>query len=71
MAIAQNIKVGKNRKTPENEKMGPDDFQKVLDEHPLEVQYIKEEINNYLGATPITDSKKYIENQKSCNILPF
>ena len=51
--------------------MGPDDFQKVLDEHPLEVQYIKEEINNYLGTTPITDSKKYIENQKSCNILPF
>lgn len=70
-AIAENIKVGKNRKTPENEMMGPDDFQKVLDEHPLEVQYIKEEINNYLGATPITDSKKYIEEQKSCNILPF
>ena len=70
-AIAENIKVGKNRRTPENEMMGPDDFQKVLDEHPLEVQYIKEEINNYLGTTPITDSKKYIENQKSCNILPF
>ena len=71
MAIAQNIKIGKNRKTPENEKLGPDDFQRILDEHPEEVQYIKEEINKYLGTTPIIDSKKYIEEQNNCNILPF
>lgn len=63
-------KIGK-RKAPESEKKTFAELVQILNEHPQEFQYIKEEINKYLGKTPITDSKKYIEEHNNCGTLPF
>ena len=64
------LKIGK-RKAAESEKKTFAELVQILNEHPQEFQYIKEEINKYLGKTPITDSKKYIEEHNNCGTLPF
>ena len=64
------LKIGK-RKAPESEKKTFSELIQVLNEHPEEFQYIKEEINKYLGKTPITDSEKYIDEHNNCGTLPF
>lgn len=63
-------KIGK-RKAAESEKKTFAELVQILNEHPQEFQYIKEEINKYLGKTPITDSEKYIEEHNNCGTLPF
>lgn len=64
------LKIGK-RKALESEKKTFSELIQVLNEHPEEFQYIKEEINKYLGKTPITDSEKYIDEHNNCGTLPF
>lgn len=64
------LKIGK-RKAAESEKKTFAELVQILNEHPQEFQYIKEEINKYLGKTPITDSEKYIEEHNNCGTLPF
>ena len=65
-----NLKIGK-RKALDSEKKTFSELVQVLNEYPEEFQYIKEEINKYLGKTPITDSEKYIDEHNNCGTLPF